>query len=109
MPSFGGVGLGIGKRVVEFLVMDRVRARDVDAGIARTFSFLGPGLPTDLYCAVGNFVACAVRGEDIHINGDGMPVRSCMKMGDAIWWLFEIFRDGERGDDFNVGSSEYLR
>ena len=109
MPSFDGVGLGIGKRVVEFLVMDRVRAGDVDAGIARAFSFVGPGSPTDLHYAVGNFVACAVCGEDIHINGDGMPVRSNMNMGDAIWWLFKILMDGERGDDFNVGSSEYLR
>lgn len=108
LPSFDGTGLGIGKRVAEFLVMDRVRAGDVDAGIARAFSFVGPGLPTDLHYAVGNFVVSAVRGENIHIKGDGMPVRSYMNMGDAIWWFFKIMMEGERGDDFNVGSSEQI-
>jgi dTDP-glucose 4,6-dehydratase/UDP-glucose 4-epimerase len=108
LPSFDDTGLGLGKRVAEFLVMDRVRAGDVDAGIARAFSFVGPGLPTDLHYAVGNFVACAVRGQDIHIKGDGMPVRSYMNMGDAIWWLFKILLEGGRGDDFNVGSSDQI-
>ena len=106
LPSFNGIGLGLGKRVAEFLVMDRVRAGDVDAGIARAFSFVGPGLPTDLHYAIGNFVARAVRGEDIRINGDGLPVRSFMHMGDAMWWLFTILLAGEAGDDFNVGSPE---
>jgi len=106
LPSFNGIGLGLGKRVAEFLVMDRVRAGDVDAGIARAFSFVGPGLPTDLHYAIGNFVARAVRGEDIRINGDGLPVRSFMHMGDAMWWLFTVLLKGEAGDDFNVGSPE---
>ena len=106
LPSFNGIGLGLGKRVAEFLVMDRVRAGDVDAGIARAFSFVGPGLPTDLHYAIGNFVARAVRGEDIQINGDGLPVRSFMHMGDAMWWLFTMLLKGEAGDDFNVGSPE---
>ena len=106
LPSFNGIGLGLGKRVAEFLVMDRVSAGDVDAGIARAFSFVGPGLPTDLHYAVGNFVARAVRGEDIRINGDGLPVRSFMHMGDAMWWFFTILLAGEAGEDFNVGSPE---
>ena len=108
LPSFNGIGLGLGKRVAEFLVMDRVRAGDVDAGIARAFSFVGPGLPTDLHYAIGNFVGRAVRGEDIQINGDGKPVRSFMYMGDAMWWLLRILTSGEAGQDYNVGSSEAI-
>lgn len=106
LPCFDGIGLGLGKRVAEFLITDRVRVGDVDAGIARAFSFVGPGLPTDLHYAIGNFVARAVRGEDIQINGDGLPVRSFMYMSDAVLWLFTILLAGEAGDDFNVGSSE---
>ena len=108
LPSFNGIGLGLGKRVAEFLVMDRVRAGDVDAGIARAFSFVGPGLPTDLHYAIGNFVGRAVHGDDIQINGDGRPVRSFMYMGDAIWWFFEILISGQTGQDYNVGSSEAI-
>ena len=108
LPSFNGIGLGLGKRVAEFLVMDRVRAGDVDAGIARAFSFVGPGLPTDLHYAIGNFIAQAVRGKDIQIKGDGGPVRSFMYMGDAMWWLFRILTSGEAGRDYNVGSSKAI-
>lgn len=108
LPSFNGIGLGLGKRVAEFLIMDRVRTGDVDAGIARAFSFVGPGLPTDLHYAIGNFVAQAVRGEDIQIKGNGEPVRSFMYMGDAIWWLFRILTSGEAGRDYNVGSSRAI-
>ena len=49
-------------------ILDRVRTGDVDAGIARAFSFVGPGLPTDLHYAVGNFIASAVQGKDISIK-----------------------------------------
>ena len=42
----------------------------------------------------------------IKINGDGLPVRSFMHMGDAMWWLFTILLAGKAGDDFNVGSPE---
>ena len=108
LPSFDGSGLGIGKRVAEFLFLDRVRTGDVDAGIARAFSFVGPGLPTDLHYAVGNFIASAVQGKDISIKGDGSPIRSYMFMGDAIWWLFKILLNGDKGDDFNVGSSNQI-
>ena len=100
------IGFGLGKRVAEFLVADYGRDDLVNVGIARCFSFIGPGLPTDLHYAVGNFVSNAVSGEDIVINGDGTPIRSFMHLGDATYWILAILETGEPGDDFNVGSDE---
>ena len=106
LTSANSIGLGLGKRVAEFLVSDYVRSGFVDASIARAFSFVGPGLPTDVHYAVGNFAGRAIRGEDIEIRGDGTPLRSFMHMGDAIHWLFEILLSGKTGEDYNVGSPE---
>lgn len=103
-----GIGLGLGKRVTEFLVSDYVRDGAVNAGLARCFSFIGPGLPTDLHYAVGDFVGKAIAGEDIKINGDGSPIRSFMDLGDAVYWLMTILEQGDAGDDFNVGSSQAI-
>jgi len=106
--SYEQIGLGLGKRVSEFLVTDYGRDGAVNAGIARCFSFIGPGLPADLHYAVGNFVFNAVSGEKIVINGDGTPIRSFMHLGDAIYWILVILENGEPGDDFNVGSEEEI-
>lgn len=106
LSSGKSIGLGLGKRVAEFLVSDYARSGFVDASIARAFSFVGPGLPTDLHYAIGNFVGRAIRGLDIEIRGDGTPLRSYMYMGEATHWLFEILLAGKTGEDYNVGSPE---
>ena len=78
----------------------------VDASVARCFGFIGPGLPTNLHYAVGNFVAQAVKGEDIVINGSGKPIRSFMYLGDMVFWVMTILLKGKKGEDYNVGSRE---
>jgi nucleoside-diphosphate-sugar epimerase len=98
--------LSIGKRVAEFLTKEFCDRGHVDASIARCFGFIGPGLPTNLHYAVGNFVAQAVKGEDIVINGSGKPVRSFMYLGDMVFWIMTILLRGKRGEDYNVGSKE---
>ena len=80
----------------------------IDASIARCFSFIGPGLPTDLHYAVGNFVAQAVNGEDIVIRGSGRPIRSFMHLGDMVFWLMTILFRGRNGEDYNVGSKDAI-
>ena len=102
------IGLALGKRVAEFLIADYVRDGQVNAGVARCFSFVGPGLPTDLHYAVGDFVGKAIAGRDIIINGDGSPVRSFMDLGDVVYWLMMILEHGDASDDFNVGSSQAI-
>ena len=96
--------LSIGKRVAEFLTKEFCCKGYIDASIARCFSFIGPGLPTDLHYAVGNFVAQAVAGENIVIRGSGRPIRSFMHLGDMVFWIMTILFRGRTGEDYNVGS-----
>ena len=101
-------GLGLGKKVAEFITNDYCVNGLVDASIARCFSFVGPGLPTDLHYAIGNFVSSAVNGEDIIIKGDGSNIRSYMYLGDMVSWLMRILFMGKQGEDYNVGSDEKI-
>ena len=105
-PAYAGESqaLSIGKRVAEFLTREFCDKGYVDASIARCFSFIGPGLPTDLHYAVGNFVAQAVTGQDVVVKGSGKPIRSFMHLGDMVFWIMTILLRGGQGEDYNVGS-----
>ena len=72
------------ERVAEFLAREYARKNLVDLSVARCFSFVGPGLPANLHYAIGNFVKCAIDGEEID-TGDGAPVRSYMHLGDMVF------------------------
>ena len=108
--SFDAVdqGLGVGKKVTEFLVKQYCNKGYIDASIARCFSFVGPGLPTALHYAAGNFVADAIGGKEILIQGDGNVQRSYMYLGDMVLWIFQILFNGRTGEDYNVGSTEVV-
>ena len=99
-------GLGLGKKVAEFITRDYCLNGRVDASVARCFSFVGPGLPTDLHYAVGNFVADAITTRKITIEGNGLTRRSYMDLGDMVLWLLTILFDGRTGEDYNVGSND---
>lgn len=99
-------GLGLGKKVAEFITRDYCLNGLVDASVARCFSFVGPGLPTDLHYAVGNFVADAITTRRITIEGNGLTQRSYMDLGDMVLWLLTILFDGRTGEDYNVGSND---
>ena len=98
--------LSVGKRVSEFLVKEYCTRDYIDASVARCFSFVGPGLPTNAHYAVGNFAKNALDGRDIMINGDGKPVRSYMHLGDMVYWIISILLYGKKGQDYNVGSQK---
>ena len=100
---------GNGKRAAEWLSCAAADgATDMEVVIARIFALLGPGLPLDGPFAAGNFIRDALRGEPIHIQGDGRPVRSYLYAADACAWLLRLLEAGGRGEAYNVGSESAL-
>ncbi len=100
---------GEGKRVSELLcAMAAAENPNMQVSVARCFAFVGPHLPLDKHFAIGNFIKAAMSGEDIHIQGDGTPIRSYLYAADLAHWLWVLLFDGPNARVYNVGGSESI-
>jgi dTDP-glucose 4,6-dehydratase len=80
----------------------------LEVSIARCFAFVGPHLAFDKHFAIGNFIASAMRNEDIYINSDGSALRSYLYAADLAHWLWSILFSAQNGHAYNVGGAESL-
>lgn len=98
-PCRPSTAYGRGKREAEQLCL----GSGVDTVIARCFAFIGPHLPLDGHFAAGNFIADALAGRPITIQGDGRPLRSYLYADDLVHYLWKLLETGRPGTAYNVG------
>jgi dTDP-glucose 4,6-dehydratase len=99
--AYGGA-----KRLAETWCASTTKDGQVEAVIARPFSFVGPRLPLDQHFAAGNFLADLLAGRSIRVMGDGRAIRSYLYAGELAEWLLTILSRGIAGRAYNVGSSD---
>jgi UDP-glucuronate decarboxylase len=73
-----------GKRCAETLFFDYARQHRVKIRVARIFNTYGPRLHPSDGRVVSNFIAQALRGEDLTIYGDGSQTRAFCYVDDLI-------------------------
>ena len=79
-----------GKRAAETLAFDFLRARRVEARIARIFNTYGPRMRADDGRVVSNIVCQALGGAPITVYGDGSQTRSFAYVSDLVAGLVAL-------------------
>jgi UDP-glucuronate decarboxylase len=93
-----------GKRVAETLMMDYHRQNKVDIRIVRIFNTYGPRMALEDGRVVSNFIAQALRAEDITVFGDGAQTRSFCFVDDLVEGIVRLMnKDGVTGP-VNIGN-----
>lgn len=98
-----------GKRYAEALTTAYVRARDVDARIVRIFNAYGPRMRLTDGRMPSTFIAAALRGAPIPVQGTGLQTRSLCYVLDTAEGLIAAMRRGRKGEVYNVGRPDEFR
>ena len=92
------------KRMCEVLAQAYIKQYGIDAVIARFSTVYGPtkNIPNTAFYS---FIQKTLRGEDIVLNGVGLPLRDNIYVDDAINGLLTIAAKGITGEAYNISSN----
>jgi UDP-glucose 4-epimerase len=97
------------KAIDEFLVLAYWRTKRLPSVIVRLFNTVGPRQTGRYGMVVPRFVEAALRGEPIHVYGDGLQTRCFAYVGDVVPALIQLMdRRDLNGEIFNLGASERI-
>ena len=83
------------KRFAEAMTMAYHRTHGVETRIVRIFNTYGPRMRLNDGRVVPNFIAQALRGEDVTVFGDGSQTRSFCYVDDLVEGILRLLRSDE--------------
>ncbi|XP_073118464.1 UDP-glucuronic acid decarboxylase 6-like [Henckelia pumila] len=92
-----------GKRVAETLMFDYHRQHGIEIRIARIFNTYGPRMNIDDGRVVSNFIAQAIRDEDLTVQLPGTQTRSFCYVSDMVDGLMRLM-EGDNTGPINIGN-----
>lgn len=96
---------GYAKAIDEFLALARAREDGLPVVIARFFNIVGPRQSGRHGMVLPRFVEAAVRGEELHVFGNGTQVRTFCDVRDVIGPLLSLVGQATAsGRVVNIGS-----
>jgi dTDP-glucose 4,6-dehydratase len=95
------------KRFSEAATMAYHRSRGLDVGIVRIFNTYGPRMRPDDGRAIPTFMAQALRGEPITVQGTGEQTRSICYVDDLVRGILLLFDSTETGP-INCGTEHEM-
>jgi dTDP-glucose 4,6-dehydratase len=95
------------KRFAEAMTMAYHRYHGVDTKIVRIFNTYGPRMRVHDGRAVPNFIAQALRGENLTIYGDGTQTRSFCYISDLVRGILALLESSEN-DPVNIGNPQEM-
>jgi UDP-glucuronate decarboxylase len=99
-----------GKRAAETLIFDFLRAKRVDARVARIFNTYGPRMRADDGRVVSNVITQALSGDDITIYGSGDQTRSFCYVDDMVRGLIALMlHHQDHTGAVNLGNPNEIR
>ncbi len=95
------------KRYAEALAMAYYRLHGIDVRIARIFNTYGPRMRSEDGRVIPEFIARALRGEPLPVQGDGRQTRSFCYVDDLVEGIYRLAtRDGLAGEVVNLGNPD---
>ncbi|MCX6551233.1 MAG: SDR family oxidoreductase [Acidobacteria bacterium] len=95
------------KRFAEAMTVAYHRYHGVDAKIVRIFNTYGPRMRVRDGRAVPNFIAQALRGEDVTVYGDGRQTRSLCYISDLVDGVIRLMLSSAN-EPINIGNPQEL-
>ena len=95
------------KRFAEAMTMAYHRYHGLDTKIVRIFNTYGPRMRVRDGRAVPNFIAQAIRNEDLTVYGDGTQTRSFCYISDLVDGVLRLMDSGENAP-VNIGNPQEM-
>ena len=95
------------KRFAEAMTMAYHRTHEVATRIVRIFNTYGPRMRLNDGRVVPNFIAQALRGEELTVYGDGSQTRSFCYVSDLVEGILRLLRSDYNGP-LNIGNPQEL-